>query len=249
MAPIFAAAAAAAAGFIATSVDELLLLVASFARASSPNSDLTPSDVVLGNLLGFALVLAASALGLAGILLPPSYIKLIGLLPLLLGCRQLARRAIKWHRKRSAKRDSGGGGGGGGDAGEAAEGLLPEPPASTQAPSPSPAPPVPPPALLARCLRPRVAEMAAITLAGGAEEVSVYLPLLASESGSPANVATVLLVLVVLMAVWLALAAALVRSPPVARAIENFGEACEPWLMIVVGIYCLLGSVLIPVPW
>ena len=86
-------------------------------------------------------------------------------------------------------------------------------------------------------------------LAGGVEEVSVFMPLLASESAAPWNVVAVVATLCGCCAVWLALAAALVRCPPVARAVEWGGEAAEPWLVIAVGVYCLVGSVIIPVSW
>jgi len=46
---------------------------------------------------------------------------------------------------------------------------------------------------------------------------------------------------------WQALALALVRLPPMARAIAAVGDAAEPVLLAAVGLYCLVGSVLIPV--
>jgi hypothetical protein len=47
--------------------------------------------------------------------------------------------------------------------------------------------------------------------------------------------------------VLLGAALAFVRLPPSARAIAAVGDAAEPVLLAAVGLYCLVGSVLIPV--
>jgi hypothetical protein len=48
-------------------------------------------------------------------------------------------------------------------------------------------------------------------------------------------------------AVWLGAAAALVQCAAVAKAVERVGEAAEPWLFVLLGVYCLVGSAVIPV--
>ena len=83
-----------------------------------------------------------------------------------------------------------------------------------------------------------------MTLAAGAEEVSAYLPLFATDSAP--RLAATAATLPLMAALWLAAAALLVRSPPVAALVERYGEAAEPFLLIAVGVYCLLGSVVLP---
>jgi cadmium resistance protein CadD (predicted permease) len=230
---LFASVGAAFAAFCATSIDELLILVAAFAKAAQPAPSLTAADIVLGTLLGTSCVLALSALGLVGALLPTRYVKLLGLVPLLLGLRQLARRFAKWRARRR------------GPPGAPAAPLLAESPPAGASPAveePPPPPPAPPPFWGAAALG-----VAAVVLAGGAEEIAVYLPLLAAEGGSAANVAAVVGTIACMTAAWLGAAAACVRCGAVARAVEAAGEAAEPWCFVGIGVYCLVGSVLIPV--
>ena len=243
MPPLYAAVGATFAAFCGTSIDELLVLVAAFAKASQPAASLTAADIVIGTLLGNCCVLALSALGLVGVLLPAKYVKLLGLVPLLLGLRQLARRFAKWRARRLRQR---------GLAGAPAAPLSQAAAAPLLESFPADAPAageeqLPPPARPPFRGAAALLGVAAVVLAGGAEEVAVYLPLLAAESGSAANVAAVVGTIVCMMAVWLGAAAACVRCGAVARAVEAVGEAAEPWLLVGVAVYCLVGSAVIPV--
>ena len=245
--PVWATACSALLAFLGASADELLILVAFFARAASAGgSTLTHSDIVLGYALGSASVLALSSLGFAGALLPPRYVCLVGLLPLLLGLRKLCRRALK-ARARRAKAAAAELSPSEPAASEPAEALLAGEAPCPEAPAPAPVSGLQ--AALAQCLRVGVAEVLAATLAGGSEEVSLYMPLLAAEAGAAGNALAALAAIAAASALWLALARALVQLPPVARAIERVGDAAEPWLMIGIGLWCLVGSVIIPVQW
>jgi cadmium resistance protein CadD (predicted permease) len=250
--PLAASAVAAAVAYFATSVDELVIFVVLFSRSASSGS---PAEVALGIALGSVAVLGVSLLGAAGLLIPAAdarWLKLFGLLPLVLGVRQLVRRALKARRRRAAMRAAAAAGAAAAptaldDAAQAEEALLPAAVDSVD-PPPSPAPVKRAAGVMfAKCLTPNVAEALAVTLAGGSEEVSVFLPLIAAEAGALANVAVIISTLTALTVAWVALAAALVRVPPVARTIEHVGEALEPWLVICVGLYCLVGSPMIPV--
>ena len=242
--PIWAAAGAAIAAFCAASIDELLVLVAAFAKASLPNANVTTTDIILGALLGTSGVLALSALGLIGFFVPIEYVKLLGFVPFIMGIRQLTRRFLKWRRRRG-KSGAGAEGAGVGAGERASAHLLDAPPPEHDAVSSAGAggageePP-------RGCRGCAALGVAAVVVAGGAEEVALYLPLLAAESGAPINVAVVILVLLGMTVVWLGVAAALVRSGAVAKAVESVGEAAEPWLFVALGVYCLAGSVALP---
>ena len=76
--------------FAATNIDDLFILIAFFA-----NPNFTPSQVALGQYLGMATLIAASVLGsLVTLVIPRSEIGFAGLLPLILGLRQLAGSSI-----------------------------------------------------------------------------------------------------------------------------------------------------------
>ena len=244
---LWSAVLSAAVAFFAASIDEFLILVACFSR-----SDLSAADVIVGSLLGFAAVLSASLVGIgAGFIVPTRYVKLLGLVPIFVGVRTLVRRYFKRRaRERAAaaalsddrrqdaplilegsaqidgvrSSDEEGAGGEGVVVHETRRGACD------------------------RLFHSGVFEVFAITLGGGSEEIAVYLPLFASEAASMANVAAMILALAVLQIAWLGLARGLVKSLPLAKAIENFGEMIEPWVFIGIGVYCLLGSVIIPIP-
>ena len=268
------AATAASVAFLTTSVDELCVLVFYFAKARevAPGGlGLSTLDVCLGNLLGFSIVLSASATGLALSALGSPYLRALGVLPMLVGLRTLVKRGRKWLRRRAAsvlrRQDDGGASAAGllekGDAGVAqgeavaAEGAAAAAPERDLAEGTAAAPgrevlmagasvlpiPRPPPATCspaiaaaARFVRPGLLEVCAVTLAGGAEEVAAFLPILAT-AGSALHVATILALLVGLALLMQALAASLVRCRSVAKAIEDYGEAVEPWAFIGLGVY------------
>jgi cadmium resistance protein CadD (predicted permease) len=74
--------------FAATNVDDVFLLVALFA-----DPGYRPRQVVMGQLLGMAALIAASAAAaLLALVVPPRYVGLLGIVPLALGIVQLFRR-------------------------------------------------------------------------------------------------------------------------------------------------------------
>jgi cadmium resistance protein CadD (predicted permease) len=81
--------------FVSTNVDDLLLLSAFFSDPSYP-----PRQVVAGQFLGIAALIVASLVcAVLAIAIPPGWIGLLGLAPLVLGFRGL------WKLHRSAKED------------------------------------------------------------------------------------------------------------------------------------------------
>jgi cadmium resistance protein CadD (predicted permease) len=79
--------ATAGAAFAATNVDDLVVLSILFARR---DEQLTGRDIVVGQLAGFAVLVAVALVGSAGLLaLPPEVTGLLGLVPIVLGVRGL----------------------------------------------------------------------------------------------------------------------------------------------------------------
>jgi cadmium resistance protein CadD (predicted permease) len=83
--------------FAVTNVDDILILAIFFGRAAGHRR--STADVVLGQYLGFAAILAVSILGALGArLLPEPVVPYLGLLPLGLGLR------AAWHTWRELRR-------------------------------------------------------------------------------------------------------------------------------------------------
>lgn len=73
--------------FAATNIDDILVLMVFFAQV---DDRLRPHHIVTGQYLGFAVLLLACLPGFfGGLLLPESWIGLLGLLPIVIGIRQL----------------------------------------------------------------------------------------------------------------------------------------------------------------
>ena len=89
MEPLAEAVLAGAAAFAATNVDDLVLLIAFFAAGTYRRG-----DIVLGQFAGIGLLFAASAAAsFVSLVIPANELSLLGLLPLLIGLKQLFGKA------------------------------------------------------------------------------------------------------------------------------------------------------------
>ena len=97
MEPLASSAALGVVVFVATNVDDVLVLAAFFA-----DSTLVRRSIVVGQFVGIGtLVLASSAAALVGLVVPVGWTALLGLVPLLLGIRKVVAL------RKSAARDVG----------------------------------------------------------------------------------------------------------------------------------------------
>ena len=193
-------AAAAAAAFAATNLDDVVVLTALFAVAGR-GGPLRARHVVVGQVAGLAALVVVAWIAAAGLLLvPDDVVALLGLVPLALGILGLA----------ALLRESDDGG--------------------------DPAPPVG-----------GVVGVAALTVAGGADNIAVYVPFFANQDGADGLV--VVATFAVLLAVWLLGARWLADRPLVARTVGRWGHVAVPVVLIVLGVVILaeggaLGSAL-----
>ena len=76
--------------FATTNIDDIFLLMLFFSQV---NVTFRPQHIVLGQYLGFAVLVGVSVLGYFGALaIPRTWIGLLGLLPITLGIRKLLKR-------------------------------------------------------------------------------------------------------------------------------------------------------------
>lgn len=181
----------AAGVFAATNIDDLVVLTALFLTARTRGVP-RPREIVAGQYLGFAVLVAVSAGAAAGLVaVPGPWAGLLGLVPLALGIRGL------W-RARSAGRDG---------AGPVAAGLL---------------------------------GVATITIANGADNLSVYVPVFhALRAG---QVLLTIAVFLVLLGLWCVAGAALGRHPKIIAALERVGPLLVPVVFIVIGVWILVAA-------
>lgn len=86
--------------------------------------------------------------------------------------------------------------------------------------------------------------VAGVTLANGADNISVYVPLFASQH--PQDVLLIIMVFWVLVGLWCYAGYRLVRYPAIARILDRYGERLVPYVFIVLGAYIVLEGLLAP---
>jgi cadmium resistance protein CadD (predicted permease) len=187
----------AAGAFVATNLDDILVLMLFFAQPHHSRR-----QVIGGQYLGFGFLVLLSLPGyLGGLWIPRAGIGLLGLVPLAIGLKLLWPKA---------------------DEGEVA------------------VPAAAPSHRKHRFLAPLTAQVAALTVANGGDNIGIYVPLFANKTlvGLLATLGT----FGMLVGVWCGLAIALVRHPPIAQILTERGEKLVPWVFILLGCYILYES-------
>lgn len=182
--------------FVATNVDDILLLAALFGGA------LAARAVIAGQFIGIAVLTAVSVgAAYAATAVPAHLIRWLGLLPLALGLWLL----LQWWRQRGLGRDEH-------DDDVAAERQF------------------------EAKLHSQVLGVAAVTVANGGDNLSVYIPLFARDvSVLPLYIG----VFTVLTAVWCWLGYALVKNPVGGAIMARWGHILLPFVLIAIGVRIL----------
>jgi len=202
---VWETALTALAAFVGTNVDDLVVLTVFFAQRTET---FRSRSIVVGQYLGFTVLLVISALGTAGgVLLPREWVGLLGFAPIYMGIRHAFQRNRE---------------------GESAEGTGINPALERH------------PLLRSRwsfVLSPASYSVAAVTLANGGDNVSVYVPIFASAPAS--SMFLIFAVFYLLIAVWCLAAARLANHPLMARLIQRHGRWVVPCFLIGLGIFIL----------
>lgn len=102
----------------------------------------------------------------------------------------------------------------------------------------------------ARILNPKTYTIAGITVANGGDNISIYVPLFANTDLP--ELAIIILVFLLMISVWCAIAYYLTRHPILAHGITHYGKVVVPFVLIALGIYIFIDSgayQLFPIPW
>lgn len=196
------------ASFVATNVDDLIILMLFFSQVSHY---LTPRHIVVGHTLGFGLLVLASFPGfLGGLVIPRVWVGLLGLLPLTIGIYQLFNR----HESTEV---------------QAVNHTLLEPETKR---------------FWARTfthlLPAQTLQVAAVTLANGGDNISIYLPLFASSNRE--QLAVLLIVFFALSLTWCYIGYQLSRHPVIAPVLIRYGHVVVPFVLIGLGLFILFES-------
>jgi cadmium resistance transport/sequestration family protein len=208
---ILQAIAAGVTAFFATNIDDILILMVFFSQVSP---QFRPWHIVLGQYLGFCVLIVASLPGfLGGQIIPEPWVGLLGIMPIAIGIRQFLYRSKNQELEVQTV------------ASEASVSFLYKLPII---------------GTLAQLFPAQLYPVSLVTIANGGDNIGIYLPLFASADLSSALV--ILVVFFLLIGVWCWVAYLLSTHPIIANALTKYGEAIVPLVLIVLGFYILIDS-------
>ncbi|MEB3256161.1 MAG: cadmium resistance transporter [Synechococcaceae cyanobacterium] len=196
---------------LATTFDDNIYLTGFF---SEINRSFRPQHVIVGELLGFSLLVAISLLSfLIGQHLPIRWLGWMGVLPILIGLRNLAQQFQRGYGDEADRQTS-----------QRLYGALPGF--------------APRRLSLLQLLRDRQTyAVSLVTLANGSNNLSIYIPLFASLR--PDQVTMVVPVLYGFIFLWLYLSYQLTRAPGLALLLNRYAPIFFPFVLIWLGFRIL----------
>ncbi len=199
--------------FIATNLDDLLLLTLFFSQV---NSTFRKRHVVIGQYLGFMVLIVASLPGfLGGLVISSAWVGLLGLVPIALGINQL------WHRDSAAS------------DGQAIH-LVSD---SSASGSPAASPQIAASTSWRSLFNPKIYAVAITTIANGGDNIGIYVPLFASSDRHGLGI--ILSVFLGLLGLWCLIAQWLTRHPSIIQLITRYGNTFVPIILIGLGFFIM----------
>ncbi|MHC5933268.1 cadmium resistance transporter [Nostoc sp.] len=188
--------------FIATNIDDIVILLLFFSQI---NAKFRLRHIVAGQFLGFTVLLILSFSGLfGGLVLSKSWIGLLGLLPMSIGISSLVNREE--------------------DSSKEVVATTEEAEAST----------------ISSFFSPQAYSVAAVTIANGSDNISVYVPLFASSSLESFLIIIGLFYL--LLGVWCYAAYKLTKNRVIADILTRYINNLVPFVLIGLGAFIVLKS-------
>ncbi len=170
-------------------------------------------NIVVGQYLGFAVLVFISVLGYLGsLLIPRQYVGLLGILPILLGVRELLLLR---------------------QADEQAEQQV-------RADTPGSDPPGIVRRRRLGWLSPQASSIATVTMANGSDNLAVYTPLFAA--GGMTEMVIIIVVLLLMVRVWCFIADWLAENPVTAGPLRRYGRLLMPFVLMGIGVTILIES-------
>ncbi|AFY45667.1 cadmium resistance transporter [Nostoc sp. PCC 7107] len=193
----------------ATTFDDNLYLTAFFGKV---NRHFRPQNIIIGEFLGFTVLVFASLPGfLGGLILPTAWIGLLGFLPIAIGINHLLTRE---------------------QAEEAVQTVSVDFSASTTK--------RPKKSLWATLRDRQTYRVSAVTIANGGNNIGIYVPLFAS-SNLP-SLGVILCVCYLTVGIWCFLSYNLTRNPLLAPMLTRYGRKVFPLVLIYLGCSILIKS-------
>ncbi|MEH1890767.1 MAG: cadmium resistance transporter [Nostoc sp.] len=165
--------------------------------------------ILLGQYLGSTAIIIASLPGFfGGLVIQREWIGLLGLLPIAIGIQQLVYRKEETITVQTVSSDF------------------------SQSTSTNPVL-----SFILSVLHPQTYKVAAVTVANGGDNISIYIPLFAGHD--LASLEVILSIFFVMVGVWCAIAYFLSRQPTIAYILSRYGKAVVPFVLIGLGMFII----------
>ncbi|OYD87347.1 transporter [Nostoc sp. 'Peltigera membranacea cyanobiont' 213] len=188
--------------FIATNIDDIVILLLFFSRI---NANFRPRHIVAGQFLGFTVLLILSLPGLfGGLVLSKNWIGLLGLLPMSIGISSLVNREE--------------------DSSKEVVAVTEETEKST----------------ITSFFSPQAYSVAAVTIANGSDNISVYVPLFASSNLE--SFVVIIGLFFLLLGIWCYVAYKLTNYRVIANVLTRYINNLVPFILIGLGAFIVLES-------
>lgn len=176
---------------------------------SQLDSNFRRRHIVIGQYLGFTAIILASLPGFfGGLVIQREVIGLLGLLPIAIGLKQLLNRESETTEVQTVTTDF-------------KQSSHPHPVLS----------------FLLSILHPQTYKVAAVTIANGGDNISIYIPLFAGHDF--ASLGVILGVFLAMVGVWCYIAYLLTRQATIANILSRYGQAIVPFVLIGLGLFIM----------
>ena len=187
--------------FAATNIDDIIILLLFFSQI---DSNFRRRHIFIGQYLGFTAIIILSLPGFfGGLVIQREWIGLLGLLPIVIGIKQLVSREE--------------------ESGEVQT-------VNTEQNNPTSS-------FLLSILHPNTYKVAAVTVANGGDNISIYIPLFAGQN--IVGLGIILAVFFVMVGVWCGIAYLLTLQPNISYILSRYGQAIVPFVLIGLGLFIM----------
>lgn len=176
---------------------------------SQVDINLRRRHIILGQYLGFAAIVLASLPGFfGGLIVQREWIGLLGILPIAIGLMQLLKREQETIEIQEVTTDF--------KHASSVNSVL---------------------SVILSILHPQTYKVAAVTIANGGDNISIYVPLFAGQS--LASLGVILSVFFIMVGVWCAIAYLLSQHVTIAKILSRYGNVLVPFVLIGLGLFIM----------
>ncbi|MFB2877063.1 cadmium resistance transporter [Floridanema aerugineum] len=192
--------------FAATNIDDIIILLLLFSQLGE---NFRRRNIIIGQYLGFAILLAASLPGyFGGLVVQKEWIGLLGLLPIAIGIKQLIDRNKDDAQVQTVSNDF--------QQNLPSNSLI---------------------AFIFSIFNPKTYQVAAITVANGGDNISIYIPLFAGQNLN--DLLIILGVFFIMVGVWCGIAYSLTLHRDIAYLLSRYGKSIVPFVLIGLGLFIM----------